>query len=74
MISTINITRIIKSEIKIRMDFISIPKILEKRTSPCLYSFFKGFTKVFKSKFRERRETVYRLKSTKFLATPPTMS
>jgi hypothetical protein len=57
--------RIIKIEMKIKKVLITIPKILENKTSPCLYSFFNGWKKVLSIRDTERREAVYLFTATK---------
>jgi hypothetical protein len=68
--STTKIERRINEVTKINTVFMTIPKKIEKRTSPSRYSFFKGLKKVFSKFGSEKSLETYRLKATKKLKSP----
>jgi len=45
----------IEKDVTIKKDFRKIPKTIEKRTSPFLYSFFNGLKKVCSKSGTEKR-------------------
>ena len=51
--SSIRNTSTKNNERPIKKDFRNIPKTMENKTSPFLYSFFRGLKKVLKSKGTE---------------------
>lgn len=61
-------------EIQRRTDFMRIPAIIEKKTSPSLYSFFNGLKNVLKSNGTESNDATYLLKLSRKLKTPPITS
>jgi len=68
------IIRTIPEDTLISMDFITIPKITEKRTNPSLYSFFRGLKKVRTRRGSESKDTVYLLNNMKKFKRPPRTS
>lgn len=45
----------IKIDTRSNIDLINIPAIIEKKTSPSLYSFFSGLKNVFKRRGTDKR-------------------
>ncbi len=64
-VSTAKINKIIDRRIDNKNDLTIIPATIEKRTSPLLYSFFRGRKKVLRKTGTERRFATYLLNPTK---------
>ena len=60
------------SVMKSRKDFIIIPAIIEKNTSPSRYSFLSGLKNVLVNNGIERSDAIYLLNPIKKLKIPPT--
>lgn len=73
--SSINRTTITKGIVILSSDdFITIPKMIENKTRPSLYSFLSGLKKVFNKSGIERRDTKYLLNEAKKSNVPPSTS